>query len=54
MEEKVFIFGVTDLAENLFYHLMGDGVKIDGFVVNRRYKQKDMFLGYPVYEDAVC
>lgn len=50
MEEKVFIFGVTDLAENLFYHLMDDGVKIEGFVVNRNYKQNDIFLGYSVYE----
>lgn len=50
MEEKNFIFGVTDLAENLFYHLMDDEIEIEGFVVNRNYKQNDIFFGYPVYE----
>lgn len=49
MEEKVFIFGITDLAENLFYHLAEDKIEITGFVVNHDYKQKDSFLGYPVY-----
>lgn len=32
-----FIYGTTDLAENLFYLLSEDGVKITGFVVERKY-----------------
>lgn len=32
-----FIYGTTDLAENLFYLLAEDGVEITGFVVERKY-----------------
>ncbi len=33
MEKEVFIFGIGDLAENLYYHLLEDRVKIAGFIV---------------------
>lgn len=32
-----FIYGTTDLAENLFYLLTEDGIEIEGFVVDRKY-----------------
>ena len=32
-----FIYGTTDLAENLFYLLAEDGIKIAGFVVEKKY-----------------
>lgn len=50
MEEKLFIFGITDLAEILFYHLMNNEIKIDGFMVHQKYKHCDSFYGVPVYE----
>lgn len=32
-----FIYGTTDLAENLFYLLAEDGIEVKGFVVDRKY-----------------
>ena len=32
-----FIYGTTDLAENLFYLLSEDGIEITAFVVERKY-----------------
>lgn len=32
-----FIYGTTDLAENLFYLLAEDGIRITGFVVEKKY-----------------
>ncbi len=50
MEEKTFIFGITDLAEILLYHLLNDEIRIDGFMVHQNYKHEDFFHGFPVYE----
>lgn len=36
-----FIYGTTDLAENLFYLLAEDGIEIAGFVVERKYITDD-------------
>lgn len=49
MGESIFIFGMTDLAVNLYYHLKCSNVHIDGFVVNESYKNIDVFEGLPVY-----
>lgn len=46
---KKFIFGVTDLGQNLLYNLTLEGIKIEGFFVEQKYKICDSFEEYPVY-----
>ena len=50
---KKIIFGITDLADVLFYELMAAGENIDAFCVNRQYITDTMHLGRKVvaYED---
>lgn len=50
---KKIIFGITDLADVLFYELMAAGENIDAFCVNRKYITDTMHLGRKVvaYED---
>lgn len=46
---KRFIFGTTDLAENLLYNLKAENVDIDGFIVEQKYKIGDSFGDYSIY-----
>lgn len=46
---KRLIFGITDLAENLLYNLETENKKIDGFIVEQKYKTGDSFGNYPLY-----
>lgn len=34
---RYFIYGTTDLAENLFFLLVEDGIEVEGLVVDRKY-----------------
>ena len=45
---KKIIFGITDLADVLFYELMAAGENIDAFCVNRQYITDTMHLGRKV------
>lgn len=47
--KKVLIFGDTDLAENLFYHLVNENVYIDGFCVNEEYYKQETLFGKPIF-----
>ncbi len=50
MKKHNFIFGLTDLAENLWYLLSSEGISLDGFIVDKEYKTIDTKFGLPVYE----
>jgi len=45
---KKLIFGLTDLADVLFYELSKEEVSIDAFCVNREYIQESEHMGKPV------
>lgn len=45
---KKIIFGITDLAEVLFYELNREGIDIDAFCVNEKYLKATQHMGKPV------
>ena len=45
---KKIIFGITDLADVLFYELMAAGENIDAFCVNRKYIIYMMYMSLGV------
>lgn len=47
--KKILIFGVTDLAENLYYNLKYENKPIDGFCINEAYLTFNDLFGLPVY-----
>lgn len=47
--KKILIFGITDLAENLYYHLKSEDKIVDGFCINEAYITSYQLFGLPVY-----
>ncbi len=50
---KRIIFGVTDLADVLFFELQQRGIEVDAFCVNRQFKEEENHCGLQVvtYEE---
>lgn len=45
---KKIIFGITDLADVLFYELETSGIMVDAFCVNRAYRKESTHMGKPI------
>lgn len=47
---KRLIFGLTDLADILYYHLKAEGTEISAFVINKDLVKERSHMGIPVVE----
>ena len=50
MNRNTFIYGISDLADNLYYLLKKSGEEITGFIVDKAYKKSEFKEGLPIYE----
>lgn len=46
--KSIVIIGAGDLAENLYYNLQKEQIKIEAFVVEKEYRKETTYLGCPL------